>query len=291
MATFIESDYNLGGRKAVLYLHGFIDYFFHPHLRDAFHRQDYDFYALELRKYGHSLLPHQLPNYCRNLREYFEEIDLAIQRITEANDQVYLLGHSTGGLIACDYLNNGTLKEDIAGLILNSPFLRFPISQWERLAFGAVSRLMALLRPSGHFSRGLSPVYAETLHKDYYGEWDYDLDMKPIQGFPLYFSWVAAILSAQRQLRHSDIRVPILLMHSAQSFAPKVFREEHRYADTVLNVEDMKEIGPLLGRHFRRLEIEGGLHDLFLSTEEARNRAFDGMFAWLKSLEPQNGSI
>lgn len=270
----------------MLYLHGFIDYFFHPHVRDEFHRHDFDFFALELRKYGHSFLPHQLPNYCRRIEEYYEEITLAIDRIVDCGSEVYLLGHSTGGLIAACYLNTGPSRDRISGLILNSPFLRFPISKAERLAFGALSKLMSAIRPYGRFARGLSPVYAETIHKDYYGEWDYDLDMKPVEGFPLYFAWVNAILGAQRSLKGSDIRVPILLLHSSRSDAPKVFREEHRGIDTVLNVEDMKEIGPHLGAHFRRIEIEGGLHDLFLSSESARNRAFSEMFRWIESLNP-----
>lgn len=283
VATLIESDYNLGNRRAVLYVHGFIDYFFHPHVRDEFHRQEFDFYALELRKYGHSMLPHQMPNFCKDIREYYEEIGLAIARIRENNQEVYLLGHSTGGLIGCCYLNDGALRGEVAGLILNSPFLRFPISGMERLLFSWSSSLMSIIRPYGKFNRGLSPVYAETIHKDYYGEWAYDLEMKPVEGFPLYFSWVRAILKAQKRLQQSDILVPILLMHSDRSYTPHEYREEYHRGDTVLNVEDMRLLGPGLGRTIKRVEIEGGLHDLFLSLEPVRNTAFSEMFQWLNA--------
>ena len=34
-ATLIIAKANQGGRKSILYLHGFIDYFFHPHLAEA----------------------------------------------------------------------------------------------------------------------------------------------------------------------------------------------------------------------------------------------------------------
>ena len=38
----------------------------------------YRFYALDLRKYGRSWLPHQLPNSVRDLREYHADIDAAL---------------------------------------------------------------------------------------------------------------------------------------------------------------------------------------------------------------------
>ena len=31
-AVLISSNFNTGNRKSVLYIHGYIDYFFHPHL-------------------------------------------------------------------------------------------------------------------------------------------------------------------------------------------------------------------------------------------------------------------
>ena len=80
-ATLIKSDKNEAGQKSVLYLHGFVDYFFHPHLAEEFHQHGFNFYALELRKYGHSILPHQHPNYCKNIEEYFEEVGLALEYI------------------------------------------------------------------------------------------------------------------------------------------------------------------------------------------------------------------
>ena len=53
--------------RAVLYVHGFVDYFFQTHLADFFAERGWDFYALDLRKYGRSLLAHQTPNFCRDL--------------------------------------------------------------------------------------------------------------------------------------------------------------------------------------------------------------------------------
>jgi len=72
------------------------------HVAEFFTELGYDFYALDLRKYGRSLLLHQTPHVCLELREHFPELDAAHQRITErdGHQQVVVVGHSTGGLIA-----------------------------------------------------------------------------------------------------------------------------------------------------------------------------------------------
>ncbi|MGH9060169.1 MAG: alpha/beta hydrolase, partial [Acidimicrobiales bacterium] len=50
---------------AVLYVHGYNDYFFQTDLADFFAERGATFYALDLRKYGRSLRPHHTPNWCR----------------------------------------------------------------------------------------------------------------------------------------------------------------------------------------------------------------------------------
>src|SRR3954464_12676143 len=84
------------GRKAVLYVHGFVDYFFQSHLADFYVERGYSFYALDLRKYGRSLLPHQTPNFARSLTDYFPELDEAarIIRDEDGHDQMLVSGHS-----------------------------------------------------------------------------------------------------------------------------------------------------------------------------------------------------
>src|SRR5690554_3751201 len=86
-ATLISSNSNQGSRKSVLYVHGYIDYFFHAHMGQKFNTQGYDFYALDLRKYGRSLMEHQHPNYCIDIEEYFEEISIVLRQIHEASKE------------------------------------------------------------------------------------------------------------------------------------------------------------------------------------------------------------
>src|SRR5690606_96962 len=70
VATLVSRPAREQTRRAVLWVHGFSDYFFQTHVADFFTDQGFDFYALDLRKYGRSLRAHQTPNFCRSLGEY-----------------------------------------------------------------------------------------------------------------------------------------------------------------------------------------------------------------------------
>ncbi|MDG4945362.1 alpha/beta hydrolase [Weeksellaceae bacterium KMM 9713] len=284
VATLISSDLNQGNRKAVLYIHGYVDYFFQAHLGKAFNKQDYDFYALDLRKYGRSLLEHQHPNYCKSLSEYYEEISLALRQIYEkSNHDVYLMGHSTGGLIASNYMIEGEEKDLVKGLILNSPFFDFNYGDFQKSLIVFAAKVMAAPFDYAKVSGALSPAYAESIHKDYYGEWDFSLDWKPIEGFPTYFAWILAINEAQQKLLEASIDIPVLVMYSNGSAKYSKYTEEAKNKDTVLNVEDIKRVGAELGPKVSLMEIENAVHDIFLSSKKVRESALKQMFDWLNT--------
>src|SRR4026209_2579233 len=66
VATLVRLPAGEAPRGAVLYVHGFGDYFFQRHMAERFAAEGYAFYAIDLRKYGRSLKPHQHPNFCRS---------------------------------------------------------------------------------------------------------------------------------------------------------------------------------------------------------------------------------
>ena len=285
IAVLTSSNFNKGNRKSVLYLHGYVDYFFHPHLGEKFNQNDFDFYALDLRKHGRSLLPHQHPNYCKEIEEYFEEISIAIQKIKNESTSVFLLAHSTGGLTASLYMNSGNKRDLIDGLILNSPFLDFNQSKLEKMFSVFVAKVISRFSDYAKIEGALSPVYAQSVHKDFKGEWDFNLDWKPIKGFPTYFKWVAAIDRAQIKLKTSNIKVPILVMHSSGSIKTSEYSDEVMSNDIVLNIEDIKSVGKNLGDKVTILEIDSAQHDIFLSSEAVREEGFDKMFDWLSNTD------
>ena len=62
-------------KQAILYIHGYNDYFFQKQLGDSVNAHGYNFYAMDLRKSGRSILPNQNPFFCKSLKEYFADLD------------------------------------------------------------------------------------------------------------------------------------------------------------------------------------------------------------------------
>lgn len=283
IATLISCNANTENRKSVIYIHGYIDYFFHPHVAEKFIKNGFDFYALDLRKYGRSWLSHQRENYCKSITEYFEEITITINQVYEKSQSpIYLLGHSTGGLTAANYANFGEAKHKISGLILNSPFLDFYDSEVRKNFTLATCNVITLFSDYAYIKNMLSPVYVQSIHKDFEGEWDFKLKWKYTKGFPTYFKWILAAYEAHERLRkYSTITIPILVMHSSASTKLLFFSEEAMKKDIVLDVKDIKRRGAKLGTKVTLLEVEDAMHDIFLSKKEVREKAFEGMFEWL----------
>src|SRR3954469_2349852 len=109
--------------RAVLHVHGFANYFFQTAYAEWWNERGYDFYAVDLRKYGRSIRPHQTPNFVTDLRDYFADLDAAWQRIADrdGHHRVLLSAHSTGGLVVALWADER--KPALAGMVLNSPWL------------------------------------------------------------------------------------------------------------------------------------------------------------------------
>lgn len=283
-ATLISKSSSEPSTNAILYIHGYVDYFFQNHMAQAFTTGGFNFYALELRKYGRSLLPHQHPNYARSIFEYYEEIDRAMEQlIADGNDKIIMVGHSTGGLVASMYASSGKYRGRITALELNSPFFEFNVSLLNRIGIVTVTPF-ARIAPYSNLKGALSPLYGESVNKNYKGEWDYNLEWKPINGFPSYLLWIRAIYKAQRMLHKGlDVQCPVLVMHSARSSWPKSWNEDIRITDIVLNVKDIKKYGKRLGSNVSFFEVPNGMHDLVLSRKDVRDKVLSYMVSWAQA--------
>lgn len=269
--------------RAILYVHGYNDYFFQKEMAECFVDSGINFYAVDLRKYGRSIMPGQKKFQARDLHEYFADIDSALcQMAADGMTQVVLMGHSTGGLITSLYMDEHD-DTDIKGLILNSPFLAWNFNAFMRkIAIPAVGSL-GILFPSMEFSQGDNTGYAESLLKKYHGEWTYNTDWKLVHSQKVEASWLRAITCAQKQVRkHGDINVPVLLLHSSGSVGGDHWTPEYQCNDAVLNVRDIAEIGLMLGGDVTEETIDGGLHDLALSAPAARRQFYNDIFNWLR---------
>jgi alpha-beta hydrolase superfamily lysophospholipase len=293
VATLVRRRADTPSRRAVLYVHGWVDYFFQTHLADFFVERGWDFYALDLRKYGRSLLDHQTPNFCRSLTDYFPELDEAARIIREedGHDQMLVAGHSTGGLTTSLWAHARSGRGIVDGLFLNSPFfdfnarwvLRRPIMS----AFTGVSRR----RPYRVLPVPSLGLYGQSLHSDHRGEWTYDLKWKPLLGFPVYAGWLEAIQRGQRRLRAGlAIDAPIFVACSTRTFRGKSWTEDVRLTDAVLDVEHIVRWAPRLGPRVTIARFDGGVHDLTLSGKDVRAEVFRELGRWVDAFVPPPGT-
>ena len=262
VATLVRLPAGDAPRGAVLYVHGFIDYFFQRHMAERFAAEGYAFYALDLRKHGRSLLPHQHPCFCKDISEYHDDITRAL---VEIDAPVLLAGHSTGGLICSLYKKEGAKRDSVRALWLNSPFFDWKEARKGKLR---VAQMLAWFAPFMNDPRAVLPAYVRSLHRNWDGEWDFDLSLKPLYGFPAYFGWVRAIFAAHAKV-HAGLKlsIPVLSMHSDEG-------------DVVLDWKQVASWSRTLGSNVTVLPFPGGLHDLMLSRQEIRDSVFSQLFAW-----------
>jgi alpha-beta hydrolase superfamily lysophospholipase len=268
---------------AVLYIHGYMDYFFQHHLASFFIDQGISFYAVELRKYGSSIKKHQHENFFKDITEYDEEISIVLDRIkNDGHSKVILNGHSTGGLIATHYVLQGEYKALISGVILNSPFLEFNIPEILKFLLPAVTPL-AHLFPYLKVTR-LPSMYTESLHQNYKGRWDFNLTYKPVPSFVTYLGWVRAVLKAQKAVQRRTITtIPCVVFHSDKSCFDSRWNESMLRSDAVLNVEDINHLGKKIYPNADIVEIKNAMHDIVLSRDEAIDDYFSHISKWLNT--------
>ena len=283
IATLIRRNSKTKTGKAILYIHGFNDYFFQEEMAKQFNNQGYNFYALDLRKYGRSHLSHQKLNNVRSLLEYNMEIDLALQIIkSENNNQVILKGHSTGGLIVTNYAGNHLNNNLFHGIICNSPFYEFNLNIIERKIGIPILSMLSTYFPNKLISSGFSKLYGYSLHEKKHGEWNYSLTWKPHEIPKVNLGFISAIYNAQKKIQNNlIIDVPLLVMYSNTSIYENHWSEKFKEGDAVLNVNHIRNYASKIEGNVTSFEIENGMHDLILSKKPVRENVYKKMFEWI----------
>ncbi|HEX7804645.1 MAG TPA: hypothetical protein VF413_00645, partial [Cellulomonas sp.] len=115
------------------------------------------------------------------------------------------------------------------------------------------------------------------------GEWDYDLTLKPSEGFPRRAGWVRAARHGHARLsRGLAIAVPVLVCSAQRSGPNTEDNPDLRRSDTVLDVRQIALRAHLLGPDVTYVPIPDGIHDLALSARPAREEYFEVVFSWLE---------
>jgi alpha-beta hydrolase superfamily lysophospholipase len=261
MTTLVRLPAGEAPRGAVLYVHGFADYFFQRHMAERFAAEGYAFYALDLRKYGRSLKPHQHPNFCRSVTEYYADLTAAI---VEIGEPVLLAGHSTGALICALYAHEGEARASLRALWLNSAFFDWRLPAW-RVTQLHLAAALGRFYPFLKDEKVLREDYVRSLLDE---GWEFDLALKPPFGFGVYYGWLGAMIDAHARVhRGLAIACPVLSMHSDE-------------ADIVLDWRHIARWSRTLGEDITVMAFPGAMHDLVLSRPHIREEVFRQLFAW-----------
>ncbi|MFW6598096.1 alpha/beta hydrolase [Propionibacteriaceae bacterium Y2011] len=282
VATLVRKDTRLRpSRRAVLYVHGWNDYFFQAHLADFWVDRGFDFYALDLRRYGRSLREGHFGGFVTDLAEYDTELSAAVDEIRTDHDQVLLMGHSTGGLICSVWAADNPGRID--GLVLNSPWLDLQATAMVRALGTPVIDALGTRMATTVLPVSDQDFYSRVLHTRSGGEWDYDLSWKSSPSAAVRAGWLRAVLRGhQRVAAGLDIEVPILVMASDRSLFRRKWHDDMRRSDTVLDVSQIAHRAIHLGSCVTVVRIAGGIHDLVLSPEPVRSKVFSEMARWVR---------
>ena len=315
-STLVGFPHSGNARGIILYVHGYNDYFFQKELAEKADSAGYAFFAIDLHYCGRSLMPGDARGDMRNMREFFAELDYAVElarvitkereeslaliseqaniadttgrerRLLDVSRRAYslpmvLMGHSQGGLLAAFYADHRP-EEKFAALVLNSPFFDFNFNWLVRnLAIPVVSEI-AMYLPDFSIGSSGNPNYAYSLDKKYYGEWLYNTEWKSESRPEQFLGWVRAIHKAQQELhRGFHINSPTLVMHGDCTEKGEEWSENYMHCDGVLDVEHIERWAPKVGPNVKTETVAGGLHDLILSRKAVRDEAYAKAFRFI----------
>lgn len=294
VATLVRSLAGGPTSTAVLYVHGLNDNLFQTELADrvtgrrgpALTGEPADFYAVDLRKCGRSWREHQTPHYSTDFAEYGADLDAAMTVIREdGHDRVIVLAHSTGGLSAALWLADRGESAGVRSLMLNSPLLDLNAAWVLRVAAARPIGAFARRRPMARFPAEVSPMYGASIHTSGRGEFDFDVSLKRLSGFPLHAGWVGAALAGVRRVHAGlGLTLPVLVMCSTHTVRPTTtWSEEFWRGDAVLDAHALARRSVLLGEQVTCVRVRHGMHDLLLSRPAVRENAYAAMERWLRA--------
>ena len=272
--------------RAVLFLHGWSDYFFNVELAQFWTGAGFEFFALDLHNHGRSLRPGTHGGYVTDLDNYDAEITAAIGIIGSLRPAVgapalTLMGHSTGGLIAALWVDRhpGMASQ----LVLDSPWLEVHGSPALRRAARTMVEPFARFWPESVIRLPERGFYWRSISNAAEGEWAVNDAYRPPRAFPVRAGWLSAVLSGQSRVAQGlNIDVPVLVLISGASANGMFWKESMRSTDAVLDVNTIALRALSLGRTVTLERIDGALHDVFLSAPGVRADAYSRLARWIR---------
>lgn len=241
-----------GNRKAMIWLPGRNDSFYHVHVLDRLLATGFDVHALDLRRCGRAkydrsngveITKELFAHDSHDLGEYNEEIDAVLKFLKNPGrlptnssidgggcgkvyDSIVVIAHSTGGLVSANYgacrsSNPGAWRGAIDGFIFNSPFFEFNLPWYQNVV---VKRGSDLFDPERIIARGGSDSdYSRKLFQRY---GFHTPEHKSLKELHVTAGWAAAVTNVQDQLVEGKLRLrkPTLVLSTS---ADEVLSQEH----------------------------------------------------------------
>ena len=274
-----------GHRLAIMYVHGWNDYFYRRHASEYWESLGIPFYAVDLRKFGRSYRPYQTPGYIEDLHEYRLEFNALRDQIVKEQGKdvrILMIAHSQGGLSASLWVN-AEHPHHVEALALNSPWLELQGNRMFRLLSTPVVQMYRLRGGKTVMPMRDPGFYARCIKRSTGGEWDYlDHPLNPDVEFLPRAGWMQAIYNGQDEIaKNLDIQIPVLVCTSDKSMMLQTtWDEDMREADSVLDITAIRQAALHLGDVIALATIRGGLHDLSMSKPDARRKYFRIVTTW-----------
>lgn len=221
------------------------------------------FYAIDSRGHGNTggKRGHvdQFQNYVDDLADLIQ-----LARKENMNDEVYLLGHSLGGVIALQYATQGTNQTNLSALILSSPGLVIQMDFGKQIKKGLAATLSRIM-PAVTLDANLDLKF---LSHDQAVIDAYKAD--PLVHGKISFQMGSNLFHVGSALfkKSEQLTIPVYIFHGA--------------ADQIVSAEGSKRLFECAGSKDKTLKIYDGLfHETMNEAEADKRKVLGDLKAWI----------
>ena len=250
--------------KALLWLPGFNEYFYHYHISQEL--TDYDIYAIDFSSCGTAINKKDTP-YNKKIT-HFEQIDKVIDEYLKGKGYttIVLYGHSVGGLIATAYLNyyqhKFTKPIAFTRLILNNPLLTTNYTISFSFLFSQIAFFIGSYFPDYNLSSSVGNL--NEISVDIARRFKFNPEYKSYFNLPVTLGFLHDIVLRQLEIQNGlyKLDIPIYLLRTDRKidvFDGKIHEEKDIYDNFINLISDNVTETVIIDGGYDLLTSEGTL--------------------------------